>query len=307
MTVPHTHPAALTLPENEFLSAELQRPLPRGRAYFSYAMSAIAFGLTGLALLPLLAILIEILRQGLPHLRGEVFVSLPAPVGMTGVPNGFANAIMGTLLMVGIACLLSIPMGILTAIFLAEFSQGSAIASLIRFVTTVLSGVPSIVVGVFAYGVVVLAMKQFSALAGGFALAVIMLPIVVLTTEEALKLVPVSQRLASAALGTSRLQTTFRVVIATALPGIVTGVLLAIARVAGETAPLLFTALFSQNWLTGLFSPTPSLSVMIYNYANSPYIEQTQLAWTASVVLVGLVLLISVLSRLVTRQRLKIR
>lgn len=294
-------------PEVDPLTTELQRPLPVGRTLFSSAMSVIAFGLTGLALLPLLAILIEILRQGVPHLRWEVFVSLPAPVGLTGVPNGFANAIVGTLIMVGIAALLSIPVGVMTAIFLAEFSQGSAIASGIRFMTTVLSGVPSIVVGVFAYGVIVLATKHFSALAGGFALAVIMLPIVVLTTEEALKLVPVSQRLASAALGTSRFQTTFRVVVSAALPGIVTGILLAVARVSGETAPLLFTALFSQNWPQGLDSPSPSLSVMIFNYANSPFVEQNQLAWTASVVLVGMILLTSILSRLATRSRLKIR
>ncbi len=289
------------------LATELQRSLPLGRAMFSYGMSAIAFGLTGLALLPLLAILFEILRQGIPHLTWEVFTALPAPVGLSGVPNGFANAIVGTLIMVGTATLLSIPIGVMTAIFLAEFSQGSAIATGIRFITTILSGVPSIVVGVFAYGVVVLATKQFSALAGGFALAVIMLPIVVLTTEEALKLVPVPQRLASAALGTSQFQTTFRVVIATALPGIVTGILLAVARVSGETAPLLFTALFSQNWPQGLDTPTPSLSVMIFNYANSPFIEQNQLAWTASVVLVGMVLFTSLLSRLVTRRRLKLR
>lgn len=294
-------------PEEVPLTSELQRPLPVGRTFFSYFMNAIAFGLTGLALLPLLAILIEILRQGVPHLKWEVFVSLPAPVGLTGVPNGFANAIMGTLIMVGIAALLSIPVGVMTAIFLAEFSQGSAIASGIRFITTVLSGVPSIVVGVFAYGVIVLATKHFSALAGGFALAVIMLPIVVLTTEEALKLVPVSQRLASAALGTSRFQTTFRVVVTAALPGIVTGILLAVARVSGETAPLLFTALFSQNWPQGLDSPSPSLSVMIFNYANSPFVEQNQLAWTASLVLVGMILLTSILSRLATRSRLKIR
>jgi phosphate transport system permease protein len=269
-------------------------------------MSAIAFALTGLALLPLLAILMQILRLGIPHLNWQALTSLPAPVGLTGVPNGFANAILGTLIMVGIGSLLSIPLGVMTAIFLSEFGQ-SAVSSFIRFTVTILSGVPSIVVGVFAYGVIVLVTKQFSALAGGFALAVLMLPIVVLTTGEALKLVPTSQRLASAALGAGRLKTTFRIVVASALPGITTGVLLAVARAAGETAPLLFTALFSQNWPQGLFSPTPSLSVLIYNYANSPYVEQNQLAWTASVVLISIVLLTSILSRVVTRKRLKIR
>ncbi len=295
----------------EVLAAELKRPLPKGRVLFSTGMSAIAFGLTGLALLPLLAILIEILRQGVPHLKWEVFVSLPAPAGMENTANGFANAILGTLIMVGIASVISIPIGVMTGIFLSELGQGAggssplkAIASAIRFIATILSGVPSIIAGVFAYGVIVLATKQFSAVAGGVALAVLMLPIVTLTTEEALKLVPTSQRLASAALGANRLQTIFRIVVTSALSGITTGVLLAVARAAGETAPLLFTALFSQNWPQGLFNPTPSLSVLIYNYAFSPFVEQNQIAWTASLVLVGLVLLISILSRLVTRRNL---
>lgn len=305
MTTPsHSTPGQ---PIDPSLSAELTQPLPRNRTLFSYGMSAITFALTGLALLPLLAISTQILRLGIPHLSWQVLTSLPAPVGLQGVPNGFANAVVGTLIMVGIASLLSIPFGMMTAIFLSEFGQRSAVSSLIRFIVTILSGVPSIVVGVFAYGVIVLATKQFSALAGSFALAVIMLPIVVLTTEAALKLVPTSQRLASAALGANRLETTFRIVVTSALPGITTGVLLAVARAAGETAPLLFTALFSQTWPQGLFSPTPSLSVLIYNYASSPFVEQNQLAWTASLVLVSIVLLTSILSRLVTRQRLKVR
>ena len=289
------------------IAQELCRPLAPARAAFNYGMTAIAALFSGLALLPLLAILIEILRQGVPNLKWEVLTNLPAPVGMEGVPNGFANAIVGTVVMVGIASLISIPVGVLTAIYLAEFSQGKAIAQLIRFVVTVLSGVPSIVVGVFAYAVIVLTFKGFSALAGGFALAVIMLPIVVLATEEALKLVPTSLRLASSALGASRFQTVFRVTIATALPGITTGVLLAVARAAGETAPLLFTALFSQNWFEGLTSPTASLSVMIYNYASSAYAEQNKLAWSASVILVGIVLLVNIASRLVTSNRYKTR
>lgn len=318
---------------NDSIDRELHQPLPVGRSLFSYGMTALAFMLTALALLPLLAILLEIVTRGLPQLSWEVFVSLPAPVGLKDVPNGFANAIVGTLMMVGIASLLSIPFGIMTGIFLSEFGKGSRVASFIRFVTLILSSVPSIVVGVFAYGVIVLATKKFSALAGGFALAVLMLPIVILTTEEALKLVPTQMRQASAALGGDRFQTTFRIVVASALPGITTGVLLAVARAAGETAPLIFTALSTQNWppfaakLAELFgqpmgtqsiatikelpesllSPTPSLSVLIYNYATSSYQAQNKLAWTASLVLLGMVLLISILSRLVTRNRLKVR
>lgn len=292
---------------DESLETELHRSLPMGRTLFSWGMTAIAFAFTGLALLPLCSILLEILHRGIPQLRWEVFTSLPAPVGMEGVPNGFANAIAGTLLMVGIASVLSIPFGVMTGIFLSEFGKGSRVASFIRFITVILSSVPSIIAGVFAYAVIVLVSRQFSAIAGGFALAVLMLPVVALTTEEALKLVPNSVRLASAALGGYRAQTTFRIVVASALPGITTGVLLAVARAAGETAPLLFTALSSENWPAGLFSPTPSLSVLIFNYATSPFPEQINLAWTASLVLVGMVLLLSILSRLVTRKRLKAR
>jgi phosphate transport system permease protein len=283
-------------------SLELTKPLPVGRQLLSNGMTTIAFLGTAIALLPLLAILLKILWEGLPHLKWEVLTSLPAPVGLEGVPNGFANAIQGTVMMVTIASLISVPIGILTAIYLSEFGKDRAIAQTVRFVTTILSGVPSIVVGVFAYAVIVLNFK-FSALAGSFALAVIMLPIVVLTTEEALKLVPIQQRLASAALGANALQTT-RTVIATALPGITTGVLLAVARATGETAPLIFTALFTQGWSQGLLQPAPSLSVMIYNYANSAYVQQNQLAWTASVILVGMVLLTNLLSRFITRRRL---
>jgi phosphate transport system permease protein len=287
----------------ENIAAELCNPLPPARSVFNGGMTVLAFLLTGLALLPLLAILLEILRQGLPNLKWETFVSLPAPQGVKDIPNGFGNAIIGTLMMVGIACLFSIPIGVMTGIFLSEFGKGTAIANFVRFITTILTGVPSIIAGVFAYGVIVLTFKGFSAVAGGFALAVIMLPVVALTTEEALKLIPTPQRLASAALGASRFQTTFRIVVTAAIPAITTGVLLAVARAAGETAPLLFTALFSQVWPEGLFNPTPALSVLIYNYATSPFIEQNQMAWTAAVVLVGLVVCVSAISRLVTRRR----
>lgn len=306
---------------DESLDQEIHKPLPLARKLFSQGMTVLAFALTAAALLPLFAILFEILRQGFPQLLNlqevrplgvpislpEVLVSLPAPEGLQDRTNGFANAILGTLMMVAIACLFSVPFGVMTGIFLSEFGKGSALASTIRFITVILSSVPSIVVGVFAYGVIVLTTKGASALAGGFALSVIMLPIVALSTEEALKLVPTSHRLASAALGGGRFQTTLRIVVASALPGITTGVLLAVARAAGETAPLIFTARSTQFWPQGLFSPTPSLSVLIYNYASSPYKEQNKLAWTASIVLIGLVLFSSILSRQVTRKHLNIR
>lgn len=317
---------------DESLNQELRKPLSIGRTIFSWGMTALVFALTALALIPLFAILFQILREGFPQLMKlqqvlpglylpEVLVSLPSPVGLKDQPNGFINAIAGTLMMVGIACVLSIPFGVMTGIFLSEFGKESRAASFIRFITLILSSIPSIVVGVFAYSVIVLTKITiqipivnwkiqtggFSAVAGGFALAVIMLPIVALTTEEALKLVPTQVRLASAALGGNRFQTTFRIVIASALSGITTGILLAVARAAGETAPLIFTALSSQRWSEGLFSPTPSLSFLIYNYALSSYKVQNKLAWTASLVLLGMVLLTSILSRLVTRKRLKNR
>ncbi|NDJ16504.1 phosphate ABC transporter permease PstA [Myxacorys almedinensis] len=290
-----------------FFDKQLTKPLPFSRNLFSYGMGTIALLLTGFALLALFSVLFEIFRQGLPGLTWDVFTSLPAPTGEAGVPTGFGNAIQGTVLMVAIATLLSVPLGILTAIYLSEIGKTGAIANTVRFVMSILSAVPSIVVGVFAYAVVVLATlfnyKGFSALAGAFALAVIMLPIVVLSTEEALKLVPRQQRLASAALGANSVQTTFKIVVASALPSITTGVLLAIARVSGETAPLLFTALFSQSWIETLLNPTPSLSVMIYNYSGSPFAAQVQLAWTASLVLLGMVFVTNLLSRFVTRKR----
>lgn len=291
-------------PIDESLAAEIRKPLPTGRTIFNNGMTVLALVLTGVAILPLASILLEILKEGLPRLKPQVFVNLPAPVGVTDVPDGFGNAILGTLIMVGIASLISIPFGLMTGIFLSELGKGTAIGNSIRFFTTILTGIPSIIAGVFAYGVIVLTLKGFSAIAGGFALAVIMLPIVALTTEEALKLVPTSQRLASAALGGNRFQTTFRVVVAAAIPAITTGTLLAVARAAGETAPLLFTALSSQVWPDGLFNPTPALSVFIFNNATTPYTDKNQMAWTAAIVLVGLVLCISILSRWATRRRL---
>ncbi|MBH8578199.1 phosphate ABC transporter permease PstA [Nostocaceae cyanobacterium CENA369] len=277
------------------LTAELYRPLPTGRLLFNYGMNAIAFALTGLALIPLLSILWEILHRGISGLKADMFVK-------SVIDYGFGNAILGTVTVVGIGSLLSIPVGMLTGIFLAEFGQTNP-TRVVRFIATILSGVPSIVVGVFAYGVIVLVTKGFSAIAGGFALAVIMLPIIVLTTEEALKLIPVEQRLASAALGGTRFQTTFRIVVTAAIPGITTGILLAVARAAGETAPLLFTALFSLDWSADLLSPTASLPVLIFNLYNDPDPQKNQLVWTTSIVLLSLVLCVSLISRLITRKR----
>lgn len=278
------------------LADELCSPLPKNRVLFAYGMNALIFGFTGLALIPLLSILWEILARGISGLKPEMFITAVTD-------HGFGNAILGTVTMVFIGALLSIPTGIMTGIFLAEFGQTNPNARFVRFVATILTGVPSIVVGVFAYGVIVLVTKGFSAIAGGFALAVIMLPVIVLTTEEALKLIPTAQRLASAALGGDRFQTTFRIVVTAAIPGITTGISLAVARAAGETAPLLFTALFSQNWSEGLLTPTASLPVLIYNLYENPDPQVNQLVWTTSIILLSLVLCFSLISRLVTSKR----
>jgi phosphate transport system permease protein len=191
---------------------------------------------------------------------------------------------------------------VITAVYLSEFGKQANIAQVIRFTVKIISAVPSIVMGVFAYAVLVVTLGHPSALAGSFALAVLMLPMIILATEEALKLIPQHQRSGSAALGATQFQTTFRVVIASALPGITTAVLLAIARAAGETAPLIFTAQFSQNFPDGLLNPSPSLSVLIYNFANSPDTEQNRLAWTASLVLLLLVMGLSAGARLLVKR-----
>ncbi|WP_414574138.1 phosphate ABC transporter permease PstA [Nostoc sp. CCY 9925] len=281
---------------DESITTELCSTLPKERVRFTYFMNAITFSLTGIALIPLLSILWEIFVRGISGIKWEVFVK-------SVIDNGFGNAILGTIIMVAIGAFLSIPTGIMTGIFLAEFGQTNPIANIVRFITSILTGVPSIVVGIFAYGIIVLTTKGFSAIAGGFALAVIMLPVIVLTTEESLKLIPTSQRLASAALGGTRFQTTFRIVVTAAIPGITTGVLLAVARAAGETAPLIFTALFSLDWSEGLLSPTASLPVLIFNLYNDPDPEKSQLVWTTSIILLVLILCVSIASRLVISQR----
>jgi len=272
-------------------------------------MNVVVFTCVALALLPLLAVLFYVLAQGISSINVEALTQLPPPPGVPG--GGFANAIIGTLVMVGIGALISIPFGVLAAIYLSEFSSGP-VADWTRFATNVLSGVPSIIVGVFAYGIIVLDpfgllhYKGYSAWAGGFALAILMLPIIVRTTDEALKLVPSELRQASVGLGATQFETVTRVVLPTAIPAILTGVTLAIARAAGETAPLLFTALFTQfwpNWSGGLQGPTASLAVLVYNFATAPYKHQQELAWAASLILVLMVLLTSVISRVATARK----
>ncbi|HEY9851248.1 MAG TPA: phosphate ABC transporter permease PstA [Leptolyngbyaceae cyanobacterium] len=270
------------------------------RTLFGTVMTILTFICGGLALLPLLAVLFYVGIQGFSTLSIRVFTELPPPPLVQG--GGFGNAIIGTLIMVGIGALISIPFGVLAAIYLTEFSKGS-LTRWIRFATNVLSGIPSIIAGVFAYGIVVLTVGKFSAIAGGVALSVLMLPVIVRTTDEALKLVPQDLRQAAVGLGATNYQTVAKVVLPAALPAIVTGATLAIARAAGETAPLLFTALFAQFWPKNLLSPTPSLAVLVFNFAISPFKNWQELAWAASLILVLLVLATSAIARWVTRQK----
>ena len=266
-------------------------------------MDGLVFACVALALLPLLAVLFYVIVQGVTALRPAVFTELPPPPLVPG--GGFGNALLGTVIMVGIGALISIPFGVMAAIYLSEFSTGK-IAEWTRFATNVLSGVPSIIVGVFAYGVLVLTLRTYSAWAGGFALSILMLPIIVRTTDEALKLVPGELRQGSLGLGATNFETVSRVVLPAALPAIITGTTLAIARAAGETAPLLFTALFVQywpNWNSRLFEPTASLAVLIYNFATVPFKNQQELAWAASFILVLLVLITSMIARMATARR----
>jgi phosphate transport system permease protein len=252
-----------------------------------------------IALIPLAFILFFVVSQGVQALNLEFFVSLPKPVGEPG--GGMGNAIVGTLLLAGLGSLLAIPIGILSGVYMSEYA-GSRFASAIRFAADTLNGVPSIVIGVFVYGIAVLPFKQFSALAGGLALGIMMIPIVARTTEELLLLVPGTMREGALALGATRARAVFSVVLPAAAPGIVTGVVLALARIAGETAPLLFTSFNNRFFTTDLRQPISSLTVQVFTYAISPYEDWHRQAWAGALVLVAIVLTCSLLARFATRR-----
>ena len=271
----------------------------RGVNWMMTALCALALVI---ALLPLVSLLWLVVSRGLAGLSWDFFTSTPAPVGESG--GGVANAIAGTLYIVGIACLLGVPLGVGAGVYLAERGDGP-LGAAIRFTAEVLSGVPSIVIGIVAYGLVVLPMRRFSALAGGVALAVLMVPTLARSTEELVRLVPRSLREASLALGVSEWRTSLSVVLRTALGGILTAILLSVARAAGETAPLLFTALNNQYWNFRVDQPTASLTVQIYNYALSPYQDWHDKAWSAALVLLLLVGTLSFAARLLARNRFR--
>jgi phosphate transport system permease protein len=289
----------------EFASPSSVRSLKRSstspRTLFSSGMTVVAFICAVLALIPLVAVIAYVLVNGFARLNPSVFVQLPPAPGLSG--GGFGNAFVGTLLTVGIAAAMSIPFSVIAAIYLSEFGRDTKVADVVNFFTNVLSGVPSIVIGAFAYSVIVLATGTFSAVAGGFALAVLMIPTIVRTAAEALEAVPNDFRQAAIGLGATRMQTTLKIVLPAAIPAIVTGVMLAVARAAGETAPVLFTASFNRFWNRSLWEPTATMSRLVFDFATSPFKSQQELAWAGSLVLVALVLITSILSRFVIRRK----
>lgn len=248
-------------------------------------------------------ILVVVLRHGAAALDVRLLTSLPSPPGGTG--GGLGNAIVGTLAMTLLACALGIPVGMLAGVYLAEFGRGSRLAGTVRFMVNVMIGIPSIIIGLFVYTIMVVSVGHFSGWAGGVSLGLLILPVVARTTEDMLVLVPNSLRESALALGAARWRTTLQIVFRSARAGLLTGVLLAVARVSGETAPLLFTALNSPYWPRSLSGPTANLTVTIYNYAMSPYPDWQRIAWGASFLITIGVLALTIVSRALVRERKK--
>ena len=263
-------------------------------------MTGIAATFSVIAIIPLIAVILFVLIKGFAFLRPAMFFELP-PVPGQEMGGGIGNAFLGTFIVTGLSCLFAIPVGVGGGIYLAEYGGENKFSEFIRFGTNVLAGVPSFIAGVFIYGLIVssriLFGSTFSAVAGGLALSVLMLPTIIKTTDEGLKLVPQELRWGALGVGASKFVTTIKVVVPSAIAPIATGIVLGIARSAGETAPLIFTAFFSPYWPDGLLEPMATMSVMIFNYAIMPYEAQVQLAWAASFVLVIMILAMNLLAR----------
>lgn len=274
----------------------------RKRKIISKLMCAAAFLCAFFTLVPLITIFGYVFAKGIMSINPDFFIHLPRPVGEAG--GGMGNAIVGTLILIGLSCLWAVPLGIIGGIFLSEFGNNK-LGTTVRFTADVLNGVPSIVIGIFAYTLFVLPMKSFSAISGAFALGVIMIPTIMRTAEEMLRMVPRTLREAALALGISQFRMTVSIVLKTALPGIVTGILLAIARIAGETAPLLFTAFGNRFWHQSLTQPIAALPLQIFVYAISPFDDWRRQAWAGAFVLIVIIFLISFISRFVIGLRYK--
>jgi phosphate transport system permease protein len=278
---------------------QLERSLRRSRTLVDFLLSCLVTVMTLSALIPLFSVIWMLAWRGGKRLSLALFTQLPPSAMESG--GGFGNAIVGTLLMVGLAVAITVPGGIMTAIYLAQ-NRESKLAEVVRFAAKVLTGFPSILAGVFAYGAIVLTTGGYSAFAGAIALSILMLPTIILTSEDAIRMVPSRMKEAAIGMGATPTQAVWMVLLPTAIPGILTGVMLAVARAAGETAPLLFTALFSNYWLWShghmrLMRPTASLAVLIYNFAGMPFENQVELAWAAALVLVLLVLAANLIGR----------
>jgi len=287
--------------ERPSVEANFRINLGERRTLADRALTLLAIALAVCALFPLFSVLYMLVLRGGSLFSLELFTELTPGTGMES--GGIGNAILGTLVVVTLAAGMSLPLGLFAAIYLAEYGEESKLAVVVRFAGKVLTGMPSILAGVFAYAAAVVALGSFSALAGGLALAILIVPTVMLTAEEALRLVPSRMKQAALGMGATRAQMVTKILVPTAMPGILTGVMLALARAAGETAPLLLTALFSDYWFEGeLDEPIASLAVLIYNFSGSPSEYQVNLAWAASLVLVVLVLLLNVVAQIVTRR-----
>jgi len=269
----------------------------RIRIIKDFFFTAIITVLSFMLLAPLLLILFYIIKNGAQVISLDFLINIPKPIGETG--GGILNAFIGTVILIFLSSVFAIPLGILSGIFLSENRQ-SNLAEIVRFVVDVLQGVPSIVIGIVAYTWIVVPARGFSALSGGIALAIMMLPVIVRSTEETLKLIPHSMKEASIALGVPYYRTMLKVILPAGMSGILSAVFLSIARIAGETAPLLFTAFGNPFVNTNIMKPISSLPVMIYNYAMSPYPEWHAIAWGASLVLVSFVLVLNILAKVVT-------
>ena len=296
--------AQATVPPDLPTTADLELSLRKPRTFISALFSLVCGTMALAAMVPLFSVLVMLVYRGGSKLVSagyRFFVDLPPAAGMAG--GGIGNALVGTLVVVGIATLLSVPAGILAAVFVGEFAPRSRTASAVRFCAKVLTGLPSVLAGLVAFAAIVLTTGKFSAIAGGIALAILMLPTVILTAEDAIRMVSPRMREAAVGMGCTRTQVVLQVVLPTATPGILTGVMLAIARAAGETAPLLFTALFSDYWLTrNPMEPIASLAVLIYDFSSSPFPNQIEIAWAASLVLVFMVLVTNIIAQLYTNR-----
>ncbi|NMG57434.1 phosphate ABC transporter permease PstA [Geitlerinema sp. P-1104] len=271
------------------------------RAILGKVLTVVSGLCAALLIVPLLLLLINIFNKGLSRITPELFTELPPPPGLT--EGGIGHAIIGSIMTLSIAAAVSFPFGVLAAIYLAEFGRGTRIAYLVKFSANVLTGVPAILCGLFAYSVVVVPLGYFSAFSGGIALGVLMLPIVIRSTEESLLLVPMEMRQAAIGIGATRFQTIMKITLPAALPAIVTGLVLSLARAAGEAAPLLFTAFNNSFWSTDPRGPIATLPVLIYFFSIVPFKAQQELAWAAALVLIVIVLISSLLGRLLIRAK----